>query len=145
MAQRIETPNEQDLRRIEAQRRWVREHFEPAAQHEYDTLAGKLRLLHAILDARWIEPHETVKLQCLGIAFGDALVQELGMRWIAVDDEHGRDPALDLPGTSVVVFPLTLISKRVERGESIDVLELFKQVCSGIRDVTPVADAKRET
>lgn len=59
--------------RLEKQRSFVREHYEPDSQHLYDTLEGKLRLLKAILDAEWIEPHETWKLQSLGVTFGDAL------------------------------------------------------------------------
>ncbi|WP_143154149.1 DUF3806 domain-containing protein [Rhodanobacter sp. OK091] len=31
-------------------------------------------------------------------------------------DEYGRDPVPRLPGTSVLLFPLTMISRRVERG-----------------------------
>jgi hypothetical protein len=145
VAQRIEMPNERDLLRIEAQRTWVREHFEPEARHEYETLVGKLRLLNTIVNEKWVESHETVKLQSLGITLGDALVQELGMRWVVVEDEHRRDPAIELPGTTVVVFPLTMISKRIERGEDVNVLELFKGICSKIREIAPVADAKRET
>jgi hypothetical protein len=43
----------------------------------------------------------------------------------AFEDEYGRDPALRLQGTPFIVFPLTMISKRVERGEDVDVRELF--------------------
>ena len=75
-----------------------------------------------------IEPHETFKFQCLGIALGDAFVQKFGMEWIMVDDDSGRDPAVRIPGTTVVLFPLTMISKRVERGEAVNVLELFNGV-----------------
>lgn len=144
MAQKIETPTGQDLLRIEAQRQWVREHFEPEAQHQYETLEGKLRLLHTIVSSKWVEPHETAKLQCLGLTLGDALVQELNMRWVAVEDESGRDPAVELPGTTIVVFPLTMISKRIERGEEVDVFELFKVICEKIREVAPIADPRRE-
>ena len=97
VAQRIETLNEQDNLRVAAQRKWVVEHYEPHAQHEYESLGGKLKLLSTIVRQKWVEPNETVKLQCLGIALGDALAQELGMRWVAVEDEYGRDPALELP------------------------------------------------
>jgi hypothetical protein len=38
-----------------------------------------------------------------------------------VADEYGRDPALRCPGTTVIVFPLTMISKRIEAGESVSV------------------------
>ena len=35
-----------------------------------------------------------------------------------VEDEKGRDPAIRIPGTTVILFPLTMISKRIERGEA---------------------------
>jgi hypothetical protein len=145
MTQRIEPLNEQDNLRVATQRKWVVAHYEPHAQHEYESLDGKLKLLSTIVSQRWVEPNETVKLQCLGIALGDALAQELGMHWIAVEDEYGRDPALELPGTSVLIFPLTMISKRIERGEEVNVHTLFESICTKVREVSSAADPKRET
>jgi hypothetical protein len=71
-----------------------------------------------------------LKLHCLGIAFADALAQRLGLEWCAVEDKYGRDPALRWAGTSIVTFPLTTISKRVERGETIEVRALFDHACA---------------
>jgi hypothetical protein len=123
--QQIHTPAESDIADVEAKREWVRSHFEPEARHKYATLEGKLRLLDTILSNRWIEPTETLKLQCLGITFGDALAQELGMKWVVVEDEYGRDPALCFADSAVLAFPLTSISKRAEQGEVVNVYELF--------------------
>jgi hypothetical protein len=133
MEQRVEQPNQDDLAQLEAQRKWVREHFSPEAQYKYQALEEKLRLLQGILDAGWIESHETAKLQCLGITLGDALVQELDLEWVAVEDEQGRAPAVRYPGTTVMAFPLTMISKRIERGEHIDVRSLFHGVVEQLR------------
>ena len=135
MKQRVEEPTHEELLRIDAQRSWVRDHFELDARGQYETVDGKLRLLDAILSQDWIRSDETVKLQCLGIAFGDILVQDLGLRWITVEDEYGRDPALKLDGSSVLVFPLTTISKRVERGEKVDVYALLELSRTTIGDV----------
>jgi hypothetical protein len=132
MTQKIEPLNADDTAHLEAKRRWVREHYDESARHKYDTLEGKLTLLHAIVSNKWVEPTETVKLQCLGVAFGDALAQRLGLQWVAVEDEYGRDPALTCTGTSLLVFPMTSISKRVERGEDVDVQLLFKSACDSI-------------
>lgn len=132
MDQRIEPLGPDDLERVEAQRTWVRNHYEPGAQSQYDTIEGKLRVISIILRENWIRPDETVKLQCLGITYGDALAQKLGLTWIAVEDEYGRDPALIAEGTSIRIFPLTSISKRVERGETVDVYELFENACATI-------------
>jgi hypothetical protein len=132
MEQRVEPLNSVDVASLEEKRHWVRDHYEESARHQYETLDGKLRLLDAILQSRWIAPEETLKLQCLGVTFGDALVQRLGVRWVAVEDDQGRDPALADEGTSILVFPLTSISKRVERGEQVDVYELFESACATI-------------
>lgn len=129
MDQEFEPLNADDIADLEAKRTWVREHYDEAARHEYDTLEGKLRLLDTILRNKWVAPDETVKLQCLGVTFGDALAQKLGLVWVAVEDDYGRDPALTLEGTSVRVFPLTSISKRIERGEEVDVYGLFEDAC----------------
>ena len=135
MDQRFEPLNAVDIADLEAKRTWVREHYDEAARHEYDTLEGKLRLLDTILRNKWVAPDETVKLQCLGVTFGDALAQKLGLVWVAVEDDYGRDPALTLEGTSVRVFPLTSISKRIERGEEVDVYGLFEHACDTIERV----------
>jgi hypothetical protein len=54
------------------------------------------------------------------------------MEWVIVEDSVGRDPALRAPGTSIIVYPLTMIAKRVERGESVDVFALFDDVSQDI-------------
>ncbi|MDR1849500.1 MAG: DUF3806 domain-containing protein [Zoogloeaceae bacterium] len=132
--QTITAPTSEDLARIEEQRDWVRGHYTPEAQHKYETMENKLVLLQTILDNGWIEKSETWKLQSLGITLGDALAQELGMEWVMVEDEYGRDPALRLSGTTIVLFPLTMISKRIERGEEVIVTELFDVLCDSVRD-----------
>jgi len=127
--------SDEDVARLDAQRRWVREHFTPESEHKYDVLEEKLRLLDTILNAGWVEPTETVKLQCLGVTLGDAFVQGAGLSWVMVEDEHGRDPALALHGTSLMLFPLTMISKRVEAGEKVDVYGLYKGVCARLKEL----------
>ena len=101
----------------------------------YATAAGKLGLVRALLAHGVFRPDQTYELQSLGVVLGDAFVQELGMRWVAVEDEYGRDPALQLPGTSVLLYPLTMISKRVERGEAVDVFELFNGLAAQLEDL----------
>jgi uncharacterized protein DUF3806 len=133
MEQIVTRPSPEDAERIESQRRWVREHFDESARHLYEQRDEKLRLLQAIIDAGWIEASETIKLQSLGVTLGDALVQELGLEWVMVEDEHGRDPAVRKPGTTVIAFPLTMISKRIERGDAVVVQELFEGVVDYVR------------
>ncbi len=124
MEQSIESFNQEDLERIENLREWVIGHYEdPAA---YQSVSGKLRLVQTILDNGWIAKDETWKLQSLGIAFGDALEQEVPeLSWVVFNDEWGRVPALRWSDTNTLSFPLTAISKRVEDDVPVDVYELF--------------------
>jgi hypothetical protein len=132
MAQKMEALSDDDTRRVEQQGTRVRDHYDPDARDQYQTIKGKLRLLDTIISSGWIESTETWKLQSRAIAFGNALAEKMGLSWVAVEDEYGRDPALHDHGTSIVVFPATTISKRVERGERVDVRELFDQACHSI-------------
>jgi hypothetical protein len=121
-----------EARWIEESRAWVRGHFTPEASDQYESVEGKLRVIDAILANEWVDPSETWKLQSLGIAFGDAISQKLMLDWITVDDEQGGCPALNWPGTSIISFPLTAISKRVEAGEVVDVRRLFEYICDDL-------------
>ena len=140
MDQKIEAPTDEDTARIEKQRTWVRDHYDEDARENYDTLKGKFQLLTTILDSDWVKRDETWKLQSLGITFGDILAQMMDLQWVMVEDEHGRDPALQDPGTSTVVFPMTAISKRVERGEEVDVGELLKDFSRTVTRLREDAD-----
>ncbi|MCR9246476.1 MAG: DUF3806 domain-containing protein [bacterium] len=132
--------DERELADLEAKRSWVRAHYDEGARSKYETLEGKLVLLDTILQNGWVAPSETVKLQSLGVTFGDALAQQLAMRWVAIEDEYGRDPALVVDGTSIRLFPLTTISKRIEQGEAVDVHGLFRSACAMIEQVRSAAD-----
>ena len=119
---------------LESARDWVRGHFTESPLEKYEPLSGKLRVLEAILENNWIQPNETVKLQSLGVTLGDALAQELMLEWVIVDDEYGRTAALNWPGISIYSYPITMISNRIEDGETVDIHDLFRGACTLLRD-----------
>jgi hypothetical protein len=87
-----------------------------------------LPVLQKVIDDRVFKKSQTYELQCLGIAFGDVLASELPLRWVMVTDEYGRtDPTLRFKQTTVQVNALTMISKRIERDETIDLPWLLRQ------------------
>jgi hypothetical protein len=124
----------EDRGNLNRARDWVKGHFTDLAEDKYAPIDGKLRVLDAILSSKWVEPQETEKLRSLGVAFGDAIAQKLLMEWIVVDDEFGRSAALIWPGTSVICSPITMISKRVEDGEDVDVYDLFDAICERLQE-----------
>lgn len=125
---------------IDNMRQWVKGHYSENADERYSTVEGKLELLDVILKAGWIKPGETGSLQCLGITLGDALAQKLGLHWVQVEDSYGIDPALRYKETSVLLFPLTMISKRVEQGEEFNVHHLFELLVDGVNDMLAKGD-----
>ena len=130
--QKVTLPSSTDLERLAAQRLVVERYLadDDDSRTKYKKPAGKLGLLRAMLEKNVFKPTQTYELQCMGIVFGDVFVQQLGMEWVTVEDENGANPAVRMPGSTVIIFPLTMISKRVERGEKVDVFDLF----SGIAD-----------
>jgi len=111
---------------IEAKRDWFLKHYTPATVDNYKTLAGKFTLLDTILKSNWIEKQETWKLQSLGITLGDILVQDMNFIWVEVEENDTIDPALNFPDTTMLVFPMTMISKRVEKGEVFDIYDFYE-------------------
>lgn len=115
-----------DFERLEQQRKVLEALIsDPRERANFGTVHGKLAFLHAVLKHRVFGPTETYELQSMGTVFGDALAEGLNLKWVIVEDEYGRDPALSIPGTNTLLFPLTMISKRVELGEDVDPTELF--------------------
>ncbi len=79
---------------------------------------------------------QTYDLQSLGLIFGQVFLQRhQGFDWWMVEDEYGRDPALRYKETSLLLFPLTMISKRLEDGEEFDLEELFNGLSANVAEI----------
>jgi Domain of unknown function (DUF3806) len=107
----------------------------PDGQAKYQTAAGKLGVIRAALEGDVFRADQTFELQGLGIILGDALASELGMKWMMVEDQYGVSPCLVIDGTSIVLFPQTMISKRIEKGEKPDVLDLFNFLAAKVDEL----------
>lgn len=128
MTQTLSDLMPEDAERLEKQRDLVVGYLDAEGLEALKGVRGKLGTLGAFLDAEIFHPDQTYALQSLGVILGDAFVQDLGFHWIMVSDEFGRDPAIRYRETSVLLFPLTMISKRLERGEIVDVYALYDGV-----------------
>jgi len=71
----------------------------------------------------------------MGVVFGDTFVKQFGFHWVIVKDKYGRVLAIRYKNTSIILFPLTRISKRIERGEKVDVFRLFHGLAAKIREI----------
>jgi Domain of unknown function (DUF3806) len=116
-----------DAARLDKQRAVVAS----AAKARYGTSSltrtkADLPTLQRLIDDKVFGRTQTYELQCLGVAFGDVLVSDVPLRWVMVTDEYGTDPTLRFKNTSIQINALTMISKRVERGERVNLLGLVR-------------------
>jgi hypothetical protein len=94
-----------------------------------DGTRADLDRIQRIVDSGFVAREATYTLQALGMAFGKVFLNEnSGYDWWMVEDEYGRDPAIRFQRTTLLAFPRTMLSKRVEDGESINVSGLYDQL-----------------
>jgi uncharacterized protein DUF3806 len=91
-------------------------------------------ILQRLLDDKVFKKSQTYELQSLGVVFGDVLASEFPLRWVMITDEYGTDPTLRYKETSVNINALTMISKRVEKDEPVDVSELLRKTGEALSD-----------
>lgn len=140
--QTLSALTDEDLKRLEDQRAVVTRYLDDANLKKFETAPGKLGTLRALLDAAVFSPEQTYELQSMGVVLGDAFVQDMGFHWIIAEDDYGRDPAIKYRGTSVILYPLTMISKRIERGETVDIFELYNGVAAVAREQIDAEEAQ---
>lgn len=82
--------------------------------------------LQTIVASGQIKIENTQELQSLGIVFGKVFVNETqDYDWWVVEDDYGKDACVRYKETSLLIFPQTMLSKRIENDEAVDVSGLF--------------------
>ena len=74
-----------------------------------------------------------VYINALGLAFGQALVDELGFEWAVVSDERGTEIAVHGEPGDVLVFPPNLVAKRFETNETGFLAPLYADIAERVR------------
>jgi hypothetical protein len=140
--QKFERLTPADEERLRQQRAIIERYLgdDEMSRANYAKPAGKLGLLRTLLEAKIFDASQWLELQSMGIVLGDAIVQEMGWLWRMVEDEYGRDPCVKVPGSSMILFPLTMISKRVEQGETVDVFALFNIAVADVEERAKTAE-----
>jgi hypothetical protein len=123
--QTLSLPTVADEQRLSEHRAVVTRYLDDDGLKKYEAPAGKLGTLRALLAANVFRSDQSYELQSMGIVLGDVFVQDMGFHWVIIEDEYGRDPAIRYAETSVILYPLTMISKRIEAGEQVDVFDLY--------------------
>ena len=131
------TPAEQDW--IDQQLRDVRTFVEKTLGKESAPLPSPEDLDEAFNAWRYSPSYDPSQanaiINCVGIAFGQHLVNSSPLRWVIASDDYGTELALyALPGKGdVLVYPQNLILKRYESGGGKFVVETLIKVRQDVK------------
>lgn len=107
-----------------------------AADAQFNNTLEDLNWMQQALNSKQLNLQDTVGLQCLGAIFGQVLISQMpGFQWWMVSDEHGKDPCLRYLETDLLLYPLTLISKRVEAGENVTLTTLLSHLLMQLKPI----------
>ena len=134
MQQRIEVPNSADTDRIASQLIHATELIEKATGQTPSGNLDDLELIQRTLPT--VSPTEQYSQQSLGLVFGRLFLRNNDdFDWWMVEDEWGRDPAIRYKQTSLILFPLTMISKRLEEGKSVNMKSMYQGLLRKVQQI----------
>jgi hypothetical protein len=101
-----------------------------------------LQVIQSVLDHLSFDQADTLALEGLGIIMGDVLARKLDLRWVTMTQGTESMPALQYQESGILMYPRDLIVKRIERGETVDVMDLFNTLVEHVRGM--VASARHD-
>jgi hypothetical protein len=130
--QTIESPNEDELAWIAENLDVARSLLSVAPDGPLDPVSlDKILLAWNQQDhSERVEPNALVN--ALGIAFGQYLVDRLGMSWAVVTDEHGTDMAVRQSPLDILIYPTVAVAKRIESAEAPFFKDLYRKLSEDI-------------
>ena len=87
-----------------------------------------LKVLQQVVDRDLLDDDDVKGWQNLGILFGDILANQLDLNWVAYEDELGASKALRWKKTLNFVFPITMLSRRKQFNQEIDIPALYEKI-----------------
>ena len=102
-----------------------------------------LWLLQQLHDDGELRAGQEEDLVAVGIVFGEVLAAHAPLRWITVEWQGKRSLGLQYPNSTVIVFPGSMIAKRVDRGERVEFESLFRSTLAQVQQMKNEPEYKR--
>lgn len=134
---RIETLSAIDQQFMREQRKRVEALANALGRRLSGNPARDIDTLQTILDRGLVSREDRLSLQALGVVFGDLLAHRLGMRWVVYRDRAGRSRALQYRNEAIYLFPVTMISRRVEAQSARPIDDLYQTTLEDTRKRLP--------
>lgn len=91
-----------------------------------------IEILQKMLTLGSVQRRDLATQQAMGVVLGDILAKRLDMDWVIVEDQLGRSRALRYGKTDIVIFPVTMISRRYKTGLTVDIQALYDKTVSSV-------------
>lgn len=107
-------------------------YFDEEGEGRLDHSETDLKKAQEVLMNEGFDATQEIELQALGAVLGNVFVANTPMRWAVITNEFGINLGLRHPETGFVLYPLTMVLKRVEEGRRVDIPQLYQ---SFVRDL----------
>jgi hypothetical protein len=104
---------------------------------------GDLDLLQRLENDDALRVSQDEELESIGIVFGQILATCTPLCWVSVEWQQEKVIALHYPKTTVVVFPTTMIAKRISRGAPVEFKSLFQSIVAQVEQMKDNPEYKR--
>lgn len=97
-----------------------------------------LELLQRIVDRGLIPQNRVQDLQAMGVVLGNVMIADIpALEWKVYQDSLGRSRALCAKGSRECLFPVTMLSRRMEKGAKPDVKKVYEDAIELMADYLP--------
>jgi hypothetical protein len=99
-----------------------------------------LQLLQRLHDDGALRRGRETDSRAVGVVFGEVLAARSPLHWITVEWQGERAFGLQYPNTSIIVFPDSMIIKRIDRDEQINFKSLFRATLEQVEEIKGDSD-----
>ena len=132
----IEAPTQDDFEQIAHSLIHAQQTITDILHAELDGSKCDLALIQRALDSGAIDKEAEYTIHALGLAIGKVFVNtKPDYDWWMISDEYGRDPAIRYLQSTLTFHPQDMLLKRIERGERVDVAELYDNLRAQLQEI----------
>lgn len=115
---------------------WASSNIKKILKKDFTASAEDILKIMQVMETGNFKIQQKAPWQCLGIAFGAILVNEIdGMDWVTVIDGNRELAALRFRDTDVVVYPAGMVWDKVRNGEKCDLQKEFEKIKEEVEKV----------
>jgi len=86
---------------------------------------------------------QTTDMMPLGIVWGELICRESGTEWVTAEWDGRRMFALNVPDTTILLFPIAMLEKRRDRQETVDFQLFLTNTVDAIAKMKPDPEYQR--